>query len=130
MTSVFETAALVSVMLVKRLAGTTVRISLIVFDAVSETAISNEVKHGDVVTTSRASGFGVVTVKYKYLGFAVGVFGGQDRVRSMWRHIYQGSERSTATPDARSWACGCARFWQRIHTFHGNALGKDIDFQS
>ena len=33
-----------------------------------------EMKLGDVVTNLRASGFGVVTVEYKYLGFAVRVF--------------------------------------------------------
>ena len=62
--------------------GTSVRSTLLVFDAVSATAIPSEVKLGEVVTIPRASGFGVVSVAYKYLGFTVGV-------RSLGRHIYQ-----------------------------------------
>ena len=68
--------------------GTSVRRLLIVFDAVSETAIPCEVKRGDVVSTPRASGFGWVPIE---LGFAVLVFGCQDKVRSLWRQIYQGT---------------------------------------
>ena len=59
--------------------------------AVSETAIPHDVKRGDVVTTSQTSGFGLVTAEYKCLGFAVWVFGGQDNVRSLWLHIYHGT---------------------------------------
>ena len=52
--------------------GASVRISLAVFDAVSGTAIHYGMKLGDVVLTLRASGFGVETVAYKNLSFAVG----------------------------------------------------------
>ena len=52
--------------------GASVRISLAVFDAVCVTATHHGMKLGDVVSTLRASGFGVVTVVYKNLSFAVG----------------------------------------------------------
>ena len=81
LTSVFETTAPFFGYAGKETGGTNVRSSLIVFDAV--------VKLENVVTTSRASGFGMVTVEYKYLGFTVEVFGGQGKVLSLWRHIDQ-----------------------------------------
>ena len=44
---------------------------MIGFDAVDETAILFELKLGAVVTALRTSGFGVETVPYEDLGFAV-----------------------------------------------------------
>ena len=51
----------------KETGGTT----LVVFDAFCATAIPCEVKLGDVVMIPRANGFGVVSVEYKYVDFAV-----------------------------------------------------------
>ena len=46
-------------------------------------------KVGDVFTTLRTSGFGVNTVEYKNLSFTVWGVGGQDKVRSLWCHVYR-----------------------------------------
>ena len=59
-------------------------------DAGCETAILYELMLGDVVTTFRTSGFGVETVEYKKLSFTEWGFGGQGKVRSLWRYFYQG----------------------------------------
>ena len=46
---------------------------------------------GPRITTFRTSGFGVETVEYKNLSFTVWRVGGHDKVRSLWRHFYQGT---------------------------------------
>ena len=63
--------------------GTNARSLLIGFDAVSEIAILSELKHREVVTTIRTSGFEVETVQCKDLGFILWGVGGQDKIR-LW----------------------------------------------
>ena len=60
-------------------------------DVGGKTAILHELKLGEVVTTIRTSGFGVETVEYKNLSFTVWCVGGQDKIRPLWRHCYQGT---------------------------------------
>ena len=64
---------------------------LIGFDAVSETAILDAMKFGDVVKNPRAGGFDVVTVEYMYFGSAVWVPRRQGVVQSLLLHICQGT---------------------------------------
>ena len=46
---------------------------------------------GEVVTTIPTIGFNVETVEYKNLSFTVWDVGGQDKIRPLWRHYYQGT---------------------------------------
>ncbi len=40
----------------------------------------------------RVTGFNVETVEYKSLKFMVWDIGGQDRIRNLWRHYYNGTQ--------------------------------------
>merc|ERR1711933_38105 len=42
-------------------------------------------------TTIPTIGFNVETVEYKNLSFTVWDVGGQDRIRKLWRHYFQGT---------------------------------------
>merc|ERR1711941_255145 len=44
-----------------------------------------------VVTTIPTIGFNVETVEYKNISFTVWDVGGQDKIRPLWRHYYQGT---------------------------------------
>jgi ADP-ribosylation factor protein 1 len=50
-----------------------------------------KLKLGEVVTTIPTIGFNVETVEYKTVTFTVWDIGGQDRIRKLWRHYYQGT---------------------------------------
>lgn len=45
-------------------------------------------KLGEVVSTIPTIGFNVETVKYKNINFNVWDVGGQDRIRTLWKHYY------------------------------------------
>ena len=47
---------------------------------------------GENVTTIPTIGFNVETVEYHNISFTVWDVGGQDRIRNLWRHYYQGTE--------------------------------------
>ena len=50
------------------------------------------VKLGDTVCTIPTVGFNVETVQYKRLSFTMWDVGGQDKIRQLWRHYYEGSD--------------------------------------
>lgn len=49
-------------------------------------------KLGEVVTTIPTIGFNVETVEYKKLKFTVWDVGGQEKIRPLWRHYFEGSQ--------------------------------------
>jgi len=61
-------------------------------DAVGKTTILYKLKLGDVVTTIPTIGFNVESVEYKNKRFTVWDVGGQDKIRSLWRHYYQNTQ--------------------------------------
>merc|ERR1712232_78313 len=67
------------------------RILMIGLDAAGKTTILYKLKLGEVVTTIPTIGFNVETVEYKNLSFTVWDVGGQDKIRPLWRHYYQGT---------------------------------------
>merc|ERR1712218_618758 len=67
------------------------RILMVGLDAAGKTTILYILKLGEVVTTIPTIGFNVETVEYKNLNFTVWYVGGQDRIRPLWRHYYQGT---------------------------------------
>jgi ADP-ribosylation factor protein 1 len=68
------------------------RILMVGLDAAGKTTILYKLKLGEVVTTIPTIGFNVETVEYKNINFTVWDVGGQDKIRPLWRHYYQGTQ--------------------------------------
>merc|ERR1719449_89208 len=68
------------------------RILMLGLDAAGKTTILYKLKLGEVVTTIPTIGFNVETVEYKNINFSVWDVGGQDKIRRLWRHYYQGTQ--------------------------------------
>ncbi|KAJ7583838.1 ADP-ribosylation factor 3 [Mycena floridula] len=68
------------------------RILMVGLDAAGKTTILYKLKLGEVVTTIPTIGFNVETLQYKKISFTVWDVGGQDLVRRLWRHYYQGAQ--------------------------------------
>merc|ERR1712129_485423 len=76
----------------QRMVGTQeMRILMVGLDAAGKTTILYRLKLGEVVTTIPTIGFNVETVEYRNLSFTVWDVGGQDRIRPLWRHYFQGT---------------------------------------
>nr|ABI14192.1 ADP-ribosylation factor 1 [Pfiesteria piscicida]ABI14193.1 ADP-ribosylation factor 1 [Pfiesteria piscicida]ABI14201.1 ADP-ribosylation factor 1 [Pfiesteria piscicida] len=67
------------------------RLLMLGLDAAGKTTILYKLKLGEVVTTIPTVGFNVETLEYKNLCFTVWDIGGQDKIRRLWRHYYQGT---------------------------------------
>merc|ERR1712072_1326593 len=67
------------------------RILMVGLDAAGKTTILYKLKLGEVVTTIPTIGFNVETVEYKNIRFTVWDIGGQDKIRKLWRHYYEGN---------------------------------------
>merc|ERR1712122_145319 len=67
------------------------RILMVGLDAAGKTTVLYKLKLGEVVTTIPTVGFNVETVEYKNLSFTVWDIGGQDKIRKLWRHYFQGT---------------------------------------
>jgi len=67
------------------------RILMVGLDAAGKTTILYKLKLGEVVTTIPTIGFNVETVDYKNMRFTVWDVGGQDKIRPLWRHYFQGT---------------------------------------
>jgi len=68
------------------------RILMVGLDAAGKTTILYKLKLGEIVTTIPTIGFNVETVEYKNINFTVWDVGGQDKIRVLWRHYYQGTQ--------------------------------------
>merc|ERR1712217_188130 len=69
-----------------------VRILMVGLDAAGKTTILYKLKLGEVVTTIPTIGFNVETVEHGNISFTVWDVGGQDKIRPLWRHYYQGTQ--------------------------------------
>merc|ERR1711874_586737 len=76
----------------RMLSNTEMRILMVGLDAAGKTTILYKLKLGEVVTTIPTIGFNVETVEYKNISFTVWDVGGQDKIRPLWRHYYQGTQ--------------------------------------
>merc|ERR1719270_3357740 len=74
------------------LGKTEVKMVMVGLDAAGKTTILYKLKLGEVVTTIPTIGFNVETVEYKNISFTVWDVGGQDKIRKLWRHYYQGTQ--------------------------------------
>jgi len=68
------------------------RILMVGLDAAGKTTILYKLKLGEIVTTIPTIGFNVETVEYKRVNFTVWDVGGQDKIRTLWRHYFQNTQ--------------------------------------
>ncbi|PVU90739.1 hypothetical protein BB561_004741 [Smittium simulii] len=68
------------------------RILMLGLDAAGKTTILYKLKLNQTVTTIPTVGFNVESVTYKNVKFNVWDVGGQDKIRSLWRHYYTGTQ--------------------------------------
>jgi ADP-ribosylation factor protein 1 len=68
------------------------RILMVGLDAAGKTTVLYKLKLGDVVTTIPTIGFNVETVEYRNVEFTVWDVGGQQKIRVLWHHYFQGSQ--------------------------------------
>ncbi|XP_078079890.1 ADP-ribosylation factor 2-like [Mustelus asterias] len=68
------------------------RILMVGLDAAGKTTILYKLKLGEIVTTIPTIGFNVETIEYKNISFTVWDVGGQDKIRTLWRHYFQNTQ--------------------------------------
>ncbi|EGR28114.1 hypothetical protein IMG5_182990 [Ichthyophthirius multifiliis] len=68
------------------------RILMLGLDAAGKTTILYRLKLGEVVQSVPTIGFNVESVEYKNIKFTVWDVGGQDKIRLLWRHYFQGTQ--------------------------------------
>ncbi|CAE7771578.1 ARF1, partial [Symbiodinium microadriaticum] len=68
------------------------RILMLGLDAAGKTTILYRLKLSEVVTTIPTVGFNVETVEYKNISLTIWDVGGEDKIRRLWRHYYQGTD--------------------------------------
>lgn len=61
-------------------------------DAAGKTTILYKLKLGDLISSIPTIGFNVETVEYKNLKFTMWDVGGQDKLRPLWRHYFEGTD--------------------------------------
>lgn len=66
------------------------RVLLVGLDAAGKTTILYKLHLGEVVATIPTIGFNVETVHYKNCNLTIWDVGGQERIRRLWRHYYDG----------------------------------------
>eukprot|EP00299_Pterocystis_sp_00344_P019303 c9590_g1_i1.p1 GENE.c9590_g1_i1~~c9590_g1_i1.p1 ORF type:complete len:180 (+),score=35.83 c9590_g1_i1:130-669(+) len=68
------------------------RILMLGLDGAGKTTVLYRMKLGEVVTTIPTIGFNVETVCHRNVEFTIWDVGGQDKVRQLWRHYFQGCQ--------------------------------------
>jgi small GTP-binding protein len=68
------------------------RILMLGLDAAGKTTLLYQFKIGEVINTVPTIGFNVEEVEYKNIRFTVFDVGGQERLRPLWKHYYNGSD--------------------------------------
>jgi small GTP-binding protein len=76
------------------------RILLLGLDAAGKTTILYKLRLGEVITSIPTIGFNVEEIIYKTLRMVIWDVGGQDRIRKLWKHYYQGSDALIYVVDA------------------------------
>eukprot|EP01013_Petalomonas_cantuscygni_P025150 TRINITY_DN47001_c0_g1_i1.p2 TRINITY_DN47001_c0_g1~~TRINITY_DN47001_c0_g1_i1.p2 ORF type:complete len:187 (+),score=27.21 TRINITY_DN47001_c0_g1_i1:183-743(+) len=69
-----------------------VKICLIGLDAAGKTSLLYKLHLGENVVTIPTIGFNVEKVSYKNLSMTIWDVGGQDRLRTLWHHYYEGAD--------------------------------------
>jgi small GTP-binding protein len=68
------------------------KILMLGLDAAGKTTVLYKLQLGEVVNTIPTIGFNVETVQYKKIKFTMWDVGGQDKIRSLWSHYYDGAD--------------------------------------
>ena len=68
------------------------RILMLGLDAAGKTTILYRLKLGENVTAIPTIGFNVETIDFHNISLTMWDVGGQDRIRSLWRHYYHGTQ--------------------------------------
>lgn len=74
------------------LAKKNVRVLMVGLDAAGKTSLLYQLKMGELVKTIPTIGFNVESVDYKGLKITIWDIGGQDKLRVLWKHYYEGSD--------------------------------------
>merc|ERR1711970_1571886 len=90
----------ISSLLNKLFAKRQMRILMVGLDAAGKTTILYKLKLGEIVTTIPTIGFNAETVEFKNIKFTVWDIGGQDKIRGLWRHYYQGTHAAIFVVDS------------------------------
>ena len=77
---------------------------------------------GENVTTIPTIGFNVETVQYRNVSFTVWDVGGQDRIRALWRHYYQGTDGLIFVVDSSD----TSRFEEAAHELHSLLANEEM----
>eukprot|EP01130_Rhizamoeba_saxonica_P018903 TRINITY_DN9635_c0_g1_i1.p1 TRINITY_DN9635_c0_g1~~TRINITY_DN9635_c0_g1_i1.p1 ORF type:complete len:517 (-),score=131.51 TRINITY_DN9635_c0_g1_i1:42-1592(-) len=67
------------------------RVLMLGIDASGKTCLMYKLKLGEVVTTIPTIGFNVESIEYKKVNYTFWDVGGQEKIRTLWRHYYQGT---------------------------------------
>ncbi len=68
------------------------KILMLGLDAAGKTTILYQLKLGEMATTTPTLGVNVESITYKNIEFTVMDMGGQDKLRQLWQHYYEGTE--------------------------------------
>jgi ADP-ribosylation factor protein 1 len=69
-----------------------VKMLMVGLDASGKTTTLYKLKLGELITTIPTIGFNVEAVEYKNLRFTMWDVGGQDKLRRLWRHYFEGTD--------------------------------------
>ncbi len=76
------------------------KVLMLGLDAAGKTTVLYKLRLGEVINTIPTIGFNVETVRYKKIAFDVWDVGGQDKIRALWRHYYEGADALIFVVDA------------------------------
>ena len=68
------------------------RLLILGLDGAGKSSIMHKMKFGENISTAPTIGFNVDEIKVGKLSFNVWDIGGQDKLRSLWRHYYPGTD--------------------------------------
>ena len=68
------------------------RLLMLGLDAAGKTTMLYKMHLGETVNSLPTIGFNVETIEYKNIKMTVWDVGGQDKIRPLWRHYYQGTQ--------------------------------------
>mmetsp|Transcript_45591 Transcript_45591/g.93271 ORF Transcript_45591/g.93271 Transcript_45591/m.93271 type:complete len:182 (+) Transcript_45591:167-712(+) len=68
------------------------RILLVGLDSAGKTTVLYKFALNETVNTTPTIGFNVETVQYKRIKFVMWDVGGQEKIRYLWKHYYQGTD--------------------------------------
>jgi len=72
--------------------GKHARILMLGLDGAGKTTILYRLQLGEVQHTLPTIGFNVETLKYRNISFTLWDVGGQDKIRRLWRHYFEGTQ--------------------------------------